>query len=336
MRTLFIPIARLSVVVVLVATALLGVHSARADEEHTVYLPLIASSRRPSAPTPAPTPGNLPAALVGTWFSGQLLNLTYYNRDTGVWGSAGGLGHMVVFAAGGNYTRVSHLELGGGSTCVSSVDVYNTGAARVEGEQLILTPSYVRTRTVTCGSTTSDTEGPYNTTTLPWRVGEDAERHTRLWLGEPQGETAYYKDGLAPQVSGSWANGDGGAVELYDQASDSWAEPTGEQSVWYALGADGRYRHGRVDVGFGDDPCRPITMTYEAGTLAGSGSQLTLKPQVVLRHVVSLCDPSDFADEVLTPGDQERWTWWFEADGETLTLLRVSSGFRQVALVRVE
>ncbi len=328
---LFRTIARLAVVVGLLVTALLGSQGARADSGTTVYLPLIRGAGEP----PPPPGGTLPAELVGTWFSGQLLNLSYYNRDTGVWGSAGGLGHMVVLAADGSYTRVSHLELGGGSTCVSSVDVYHVGAARVQGDQLLLTPSYARTRAVTCGSTTSDTEGPYTTTALPWRVGEDDGGHTRLWLSEPQGETHYYKDGVGPQVLGAWATGDGGAVALYDPASDSWADPSGESSVWYALGANGRYSHGRVEAGFGLDPCRLITMTYEAGTLAGSGSQLTLQPEAVRRHTVSLCDPSDFEDTALAPGSEERWTWSFAADGETLSLIRVSAGFRQHLLARV-
>jgi hypothetical protein len=136
-------------------------------------------------------------------------------------------------------------------------------------------------------------------------------------------------------VLGGWASGDGGAVALYDPASDSWAEPSGESSVWYEIGANGRYSHGQVEAGFGSDPCRLITMTYEAGSLAGSGAQLTLQPQTVRRHAVSLCDPSAFEDATLAPGGEERGTWFFAADGETLSLIRVSAGFRQHLLARV-
>jgi hypothetical protein len=330
MRTLIVSIARLATLLALVATALITAYPTRAGQSYSVALPLIVAPTAGGGPV-----GSLPADLVGTWFSGQILNLSYYDRDSGVWGSAGGLGHMFVFAANGSYTRVSHLELGGGTTCVSSVDVYHTGTARAEAGQLLLTPSYARTRTVTCGTTTSDTEGPYDTTSLPWRVGEDAEHHTRLWLTEPQGETMYYRDGLGAQVVGAWANGDGGAIELYEPGTDTWADPTGESSVWYTFASDGSYRHGRVEAGFDSDPCRAITMIYEAGTLAGSGAQLLLQPTTVLRHTVSLCDPFDTVDEALVPGGQERWSWGFSASGETLNLLRVSSGFRQIALVRV-
>lgn len=332
MRAILTTLTGLAVIAALITTILPGAGVARADSGTTVYLPLIRGTGQVSAPPS----GSLPSELIGTWFSGQLLNLNYYNKETGVWGSSGGLGHMLVLGADGRYTRVSHLELGRGTTCVSSVDVYHVGAASVQGDQLLLTPSYARTRTVTCGSTTSDTEGPYTTTSIPWLIGEDAQRHTRLWLQEPHGETEYYKDGIGAQVLGGWASGDGSAVALYDPASDSWADPTGENSVWFALGADGRYSHGRVEAGFGSDPCRPITMTFERGTLAGSGAQLTLRPQTVRRHIVSLCDPSDYDDATLTPGDEERWSWYFATDGATLNLIRVSAGFRQHILSPVE
>ena len=45
------------------------------SQGQAVYLPLLlggATSRTP-APTPTPPQGSLPTALVGTWFSGQLL-----------------------------------------------------------------------------------------------------------------------------------------------------------------------------------------------------------------------------------------------------------------------
>ncbi|HMQ35266.1 MAG TPA: hypothetical protein PKD53_31395 [Chloroflexaceae bacterium] len=341
MRPLLSTTVSLACCAALVAIALLGALSARAGDAETaaggrrVYLPLVQGPGRPATPTPPPA-GRLPTALAGTWFSGQLLNLNAYNRQTNTWTSAGGLGHTIALAADGAYTRVSHLEIGGGTTCKSTVDVYHVGSARAEGGRLLLTPGYARTRTVTCGATVSDTEGPYGTVTLPWRTGEDAGRRTRLWLAEPHGETEYYKDGLGPQVVGSWATGDGGAIELYDPATGIWAGPTGASSVWYAFGADGRYRHGRVEAGFDGDPCRTITMTYESGTIAGSGSQLVLTPTHVLRRSVSLCDPSEFADQSLAPGAEERWGWSFAADGTTLSLIRFTGRFLDLTLTAAE
>lgn len=321
---------RVIVAVGILLASLLGSLSARAAGKTSVYLPMISAV--------APPAGTLPAELVGTWFSGSLLNLQLYDRNTGIWSDAGGLGHMYVFGANGSYTLVSFLKLGAGTTCESSVAKYHTGKAQLAGNQLLLTPSYARTRTQVCHAAPVDREGPYETTTLPWRIGEDSYRHTRLWLSEPQGETEYYKDGLASQVVGSWANGDGAAIELYEPSSGTWAAPTGQNSEWYAFHANGSYRHGEINAGFGGDPCRPVTMSYEQGSLSGSGSVITLQPTLALRHVASLCDPSSAEDSALAPSDSERWSWYFEQrpEGYGLGLMRVSAGFRQRFLLPVE
>src|SRR5687767_3163986 len=78
-----------------------------------VYLPLLLSGARSSVPTPTPTPpqGSLPAALVGTWFAGQLLPRALYDPTTGQWGSANGLGQMYEFAADGTYTYLAFLRV---------------------------------------------------------------------------------------------------------------------------------------------------------------------------------------------------------------------------------
>jgi hypothetical protein len=323
-----------------------GARAAQPDALSVVYVPLLASP--PAPPTPAPPtpgpptptpPGSLPAELVGTWYSGQLLNLTLYDPTTGIWSGAGGLGHMYTFAASGSYTLVSYLKLGEGTTCVSSVAKYEAGAARASGNALLLTPSVSRTRTQVCGSQPpSDVAGSQSTYSLPWRVGEDANSHTKLWLSEAQGVTEYYKDGLAPQVVGEWANGDGGAIRLYDAASGTWAEPSGAGSEWYAFSADGSFRHGVVDAGFGDDPCRPVTMRYEEGVLSGRGGDIIMEVSAALRRTVSPCEPDGAVDDDLGAGGYERWTWAIPANsaGGALDLMRIEGGFRSIRLSRVE
>lgn len=301
----------------------------------TIYLPLVIG---PPGGSPPPA-GSLPAELVGTWFHGQLLNLQFYNRDTGIWSDAGGLGHMYVFGADGSYTLVSYLKLGEGTTCVSTVAKYESGTAHAAGSTLLLTPSVARTRTQICGNpSATDIEGSHDTYSLPWQVGLDANSHVKLWLDEVQGRTDYYKDGLAAHVIGDWANNDGGAIWLFDPESGQWVDPTGVSSEWYAFYPNGTYRHGVIDAGFGDDPCRTVTMRYEEGILGGSGSNITLETTAGLRHTVSLCDPSDAIDEPLSAGSFERWSWGIpiDAGGNTLDLLRIEGGFRSIHLLRVQ
>src|SRR5215207_3449497 len=145
-------------VLVLLATVF-GLIVSRAQAQpnpagYAVYLPLLV------APGQAPPPGSLPAALIGTWFNGSLLNLQFYDRSTGIWSDAGGLGHMYVFGANGSYTLVSYLKLGAGTTCESTVSKYQTGTAQVSGDRLLLTPSYAKTRTQVCAAGATETEGP--------------------------------------------------------------------------------------------------------------------------------------------------------------------------------
>lgn len=308
-----------------------------------VYLPLVGVPPGRPAPAPAPAPappqGSLPGQLVGTWYSGQLLNLTLYDPVTGMWSDAGGLGHMYVFRADGTYTLVSFLKLGEGTTCVSTVAKYEAGAASAPGDTLQLTPNVSRTRTKICGSTpATEVEGPHATYSLPWEVGEDANSHTKLWLQEAQGATEYYKDGLGPQVVGDWANGDGGAIWLYDPASGQWADPTGARSEWYAFSPDGTFRHGIVDPGYGDDPCRVVIMSYEEGALNGRGGDLMLKTTRALRRSVSLCDPSQDSTQERPAGVYERWTWAIPAasEGAIMDLLRIEGGFNSIRLYRFE
>lgn len=315
--------------------AVSGTRAAQSTTAANVYLPLILTSSAGGAPPPA---GALPAELVGTWYNGQILNLQFYNRDTGVWSDAGGLGHMYALNANGTYTLVSYLKLGEGTTCVSTVAKYQSGTASVNGNTLLLTPGVNRTRTTTCGGPASDIEGSHATYSLPWQVGEDANSHTRLWLDEPQGRTEYYKDGLAPQVIGNWANGDGGAIWVYDPDSNQWAMPTGANSEWYAFYADGTFRHGVVDAGFGGDPCWPVTMRYEEGVLSGRGGDVMLETTAAIRRIVNPCDPDNDSVELLSVGAYERWTWGIPAasGGNTLNLLRIEGGFRNITLSRVE
>ncbi len=328
---------------VIVAVSWLGGAVARADTPNTIYLPLLAGGsgpaqpQQPQQPQQPPPAGSLPNELVGTWFSGQLLNRQFYDRDTGIWSDPGGLGHMYIFGADGSYTLASYLKLGEGTMCVSTVWKYHTGTARVAGEELLLTPSYARTRTqIACGGySESETEDPLTTTRIPWQVGQDEQGHTQLQLTEPQGVTLYFKDGLEPRMLGGWQRGDLSRAGFYDPASGEWGEPTG-LGEWYFFDADGSYSRGEVRLEYG--ACEQAVMTYEEGSLRGYGSNIVLESSSRLEHRISLCDPSQVWDETITADKYERWTWALRAgdSGQILDLLRIEGGFRQISLARDE
>jgi hypothetical protein len=334
-------IRRIAVALAVATISLLGGIGARADGPNTIYLPLLAGGGAPITQPPPPPPppgGSLPAELAGTWYSGQLLNRQLYNRDTGLWSDPGGLGHMYVFGADGSYVLASYLKLGEGTICVSTVWKYHAGTARVEGEMLLLTPSYARTRTqIACGGNSeSETEGPLTTAAIPWQVGQDEQGHTRLQLAEEHGVTLYFKDGLEPRVLGGWRDGELSRAGFYDPASGQWGEPstTGE---WFYFAGDGSYSRGEVRVEYGG-ACQQAVMIYEEGSLRGSGSDIVLESNGSLQRRIDLCDPSQVSDRTVTADKYERWSWSLRQGdgGPILDLLRIEGGFRQRTLVRDE
>jgi hypothetical protein len=310
-------------------------HAASTDaSQNQAFLPLVVGPSQDPAPNP-PT-GNLPAELAGTWFSGQMLSLQMYNRDTNTWSDPGGLGHMYVFGADGSYTLASYLKLGEGTMCVSTVWKYQQGAARVEGASLLLTPSLARTRTVvSCGGNSeSELDGPYTTITIPWQLVQDDRGHTTLQLSEAQGATTYYKHGLATQMLGTWRSGGVHAADFYNPVTGDWLlqEGAGE---WYQFNADGTFRRGEVVLPFSDGECQQVVMTYQEGSLSGSGANITLQVTAGRRISANLCDLSQAVEEVLPAGSADTWTWSLlqREEGQTLELLRIST-FRQLFLVR--
>jgi hypothetical protein len=314
---------------------------------YTVALPLVLGGSsaggpggNPSNPggNPSNPTGNTPAELVGTWYSGQLLNTQLYDPAERQWHDAGGLGHTYTFEANGTYMLASALEIKSGMFCESHVWKYERGTVQAEGANLLLTPSTSRTRTVVdCGShTDTELEGDHATITVPWQLGLDAQGHTTLQLNEAHGLTSYFKDGLSPQMLGAWRKGDVHAEDFYDPAANVWAAPTGE-GEWYRFNADGSYQHGEVALEYGAGDCNFVVLTYQTGRLSGSGSTIMLQPEGGMRTRANLCDTDQFTDQPLGAGDPERWIWSLgQADGaSTLGLIRIEV-FRQRTLVRDE
>jgi hypothetical protein len=84
--------------------------------------------------------GDLPGALVGSWFAGRGGTSAPYDPDTGTWGAPNGTGMTFVFRADGSYTQAtqgSASNLG----CTSAWIAFEEGTATAEGERLFLHPT---------------------------------------------------------------------------------------------------------------------------------------------------------------------------------------------------
>ncbi|HEU5090517.1 MAG TPA: hypothetical protein VFT99_23845, partial [Roseiflexaceae bacterium] len=197
-----------------------------------------------------------------------------------------------------------------------------------------LTPSLSRTRTVIhCGSS-SDTEleGDHATYDVPWQVGQDEKGHTQLALTEAQGVTTYFKDGIAPQMLGTWRRGAVQSEGFYNPATGEFAYPTGK-GEWIRFKADGTFERGEVDFEYISDECNRAIVTYQTGTFTGSGSLITLHGTGGMRTRANLCDLNDQTDEQLGAVESQRWTWSLADDGNTLGMIRIEV-FRQYTYER--
>src|SRR5688500_4798621 len=137
-RSIYLRVTLLCILVA-IGVSLSSVHaqSRGQEQDYAVYLPLVSGAPASPAPPPPRPSSNLPASLVGTWFSGQLLPRALYDPTSGQWGSANGLGQMYEFAADGSYTYLAFFRVENPG-CASEVSVYRRGIAYAEGASLTL------------------------------------------------------------------------------------------------------------------------------------------------------------------------------------------------------
>lgn len=275
-----------------------------------VYLPLALSGRANAqpAPTPPPPAGSLPAALVGTWFSGQLLPRALYDPTTGQWGSANGLGQRYEFAANGDYSYLAFFRIEAPG-CTSEVTVYRHGRASADSTNLTMRPVTVKTRTVVrCGGTKeSVTDGPYDPRVLPWELGPDNFGHKQLTVVEDGKTSVYNKDGMDAELVGTWRNGAIATSGFYNPATGVFAADPGE-GWWLSIAADGHYRWGEYGYATDNQGCALTGWVYLEGTATVSGSHITFTPSAGAMRVENACAPGQPRQEPWNDG-AKGFTW---------------------------
>jgi hypothetical protein len=252
---------------------------------------------------------------VGTWFSGQLLPRALYDPTTGRWGSANGLGQLYEFSADGGFSYMAFFRIENPG-CASEVSVYRRGVARADGETLTLQPATVKTRTVIyCGGQKeSVTDGPYEARALPWSVGYDNFGVKQLTIVEDGKTTIYRKDGMAPELVGTWRQGEITSAGFYDAATGVFAAEPGE-GWWISIAADGRYRWGEFAHAQDNQGCALTGWVYLEGVVSVSGSRITFTPSAGVARVENACTPEQPRQEPWKD-TAKGFTWLFQ-DRET-------------------
>jgi hypothetical protein len=269
----------------------LQVHAQVPEAAFTLYIPESLKAGVEVPPPPAPG-GTLPAEIVGTWFTGVIPPVDYYDPATGEWADVAGLGEMYVFSADGNFTYSGFLRIQNGM-CVSEVSTYRKGSAEKAAiGKLTLQPELAKTRTViNCGSRSeSTTDGPFDAQTISYALADDEGGRLQLTLTVGDSSTSYYKEGMAESLVGTWQQGAVTSVNFYDADTKSFA-PQDSEGGWYHFNADGTYTFGEFGYATDENGCELTGWIYQEGTVAVAGSKLTTTPVSGVSRVDSSCQP---------------------------------------------
>lgn len=316
--------------------AALPVASARSSAigqgEFPVFMPLVMSNRSnpqplptptvsptPTAipsPTPPPANGQLPADLIGTWFSGNQPLNDFYNPVTGEWRSVSGLGQMYVFHSDGSFTYTGFFRIETGA-CRSEVSVYRHGTAQANANTLTLTPDADKTRTAITCPTPKETivEGPHTPFEVTFVVGENDSGREQLSVHEGNSDTNYARSGMANSLVGVWKSATLTPQGFYDAASDQF-DLSSPMGMWFRFNADATYEFGEHNQTPPDDSgCVSEFWIYQKGTITVNGGQITVAPQTGTLRLMNQCNPEGVTQNPWL--DSTRTYVWLYRDRDT-------------------
>jgi hypothetical protein len=291
-----------------------------------------------ATPTPivTPLPGeDAPTEVVGTWFTGSLLPLEFYDPNTGTWSSPSGLGQMYIFSSNTyTYTAFARTQYG---QCTGEVSVYQQGSLRAQDQSLLLTPSIYRTRTVTiCGSREESViEGSHETRSAPWSYGHDEFGRPQLTLTDNDLTYSFLRDGMVEELVGVWRRGPISSDNFYDPDTETFVTPEGS-GQWLRIQADETFSAGEYSVGEVTDQqgCALTGWLYQEGTVDISGGRLTLTPTSGMMRIENECHPDQPQQESWHDTIQS-YSWSFRDYPDDPKLLIIPLGYyREIEYVR--
>jgi hypothetical protein len=137
---------------------------------------------------------SLAAALVGEWQTGTVSSVNFYNPTTGVFGPPSGTGMFFKFTQEGYYEKGVLLQSSlYGHTM--TFFAYNKGTMTVEGDNIVLYPTYGKIKSVDNMVQENNYEKPdeLKSETMLWEKGFDEYGLETLWLRYPDsGPSAFY------------------------------------------------------------------------------------------------------------------------------------------------
>lgn len=144
---------------------------------------------------PATPRTNVPGQLVAEWYTGTVSSVNFFNPVTGAWGAPSGTGIFFKFTPDGYYEKGVLLQssLYG---CTMTFFAYNKGTMTVEGNKIVLYPTYGRIKSVDNCVAENNYEKPdeLHNETIFWEIGPDDFGNEVLWLRyETSNPSAFYQ-----------------------------------------------------------------------------------------------------------------------------------------------
>lgn len=134
----------------------------------------------------------LPAQLAGSWYTGTLSSIQYYDRNTGVFQNPSGSGFYYVFSSDGSYETGAVID----STvagCTMRLLGVEAGTVTLDSQGLQIYRHWITTRVKnSCGSDGQRTQGP-TTRRMSWSVTLDETGLEWLTLTHDDGTVERYR-----------------------------------------------------------------------------------------------------------------------------------------------
>ncbi|MGH7598829.1 MAG: hypothetical protein ACREOI_20945 [bacterium] len=130
----------------------------------------------------------VPAPLAAAWYSGTVSSVNFFNPNTGQWAAPSGTGMFYKFTADGYYEKGVLLQ-SSLYNCTMTFFAYNKGTMTVEGDKIVLYPTYGRIKSVDNCVASNNYEKPDElaSETILWQIGPDEYGFEKLWLRYPNG-----------------------------------------------------------------------------------------------------------------------------------------------------
>jgi hypothetical protein len=133
------------------------------------------------------TPRTLvPAQLAHAWYSGTVSSIYFHDRATGSWNQPSGTGVGYGFLPDGRYRKGVLLQ-SSLYNCTMTFFAYNEGTMTVEGNKIVLYPTYGRIKSLDNCVASNNYEKPdeLKQETILWELRTDEYGVETLWMRYP-------------------------------------------------------------------------------------------------------------------------------------------------------